>query len=452
MSFSQKYIKTARWLLPMPFTIAIILTFISFIFSALNYEDKSDSFFIEIYSLMGFWEKGLWNTKLLSFALQMMLMLVLGHVLASTKAVNKIINYVVKKSTSNAKAVIIVSTLTIIVSWLNWGLGLIFGAILARKVGEYAKKSTININYPLIGACAYMGLMVWHGGLSGSAPLKVAEKGHFFEDSMGVVFLSETIFSAMNLYCSLCLLIILPLSAYLLSKNNGNIEIPDFDNKHLQENQSDNIIGAEMLDNSNYFGKLAGLIILRYISVKLINSSDFLSLRFLNPDFINLSLFSIGLILHDSLKKYMDSVQEAIIGAAGILIQFPLYFGIMGLMSSSGLIEQISSWFIEISNQKTYTIYTFISAGIVNVFVPSGGGQWAIQGPVIIEAAKSLNVSLSKSIMAMAYGDQLTNMLQPFWALPLLGITKLKAKDILPYTLFFMLVGALIFISFLLIF
>jgi short-chain fatty acids transporter len=124
----------------------------------------------------------------------------------------------------------------------------------------------------------------------------------------------------------------------------------------------------------------------------------------------------------------------------------------MGLMKSSGLIVHISDWFIHISNQYTYPIYIFISAGIVNIFVPSGGGQWAIQGPVIIDAAKSLNVSISKSIMAMAYGDQLTNMLQPFWALPLLGITKLKAKDILPYTLFFMIIGSIIFTSVLLIF
>ena len=148
----------------------------------------------------------------------------------------------------------------------------------------------------------------------------------------------------------------------------------------------------------------------------------------------------------------MEKVEESMVGAAGILIQFPLYFGIMGLMSSSGLIGHISGWFIQISDQYTYPIYTFISAGIVNIFVPSGGGQWALQGPIIIEAAKSLNVSISKSIMAMAYGDQLTNMLQPFWALPLLGITKLKAKDILPYTLFFMILGAIIFISFLSIF
>ena len=84
--------------------------------------------------------------------------------------------------------------------------------------------------------------------------------------------------------------------------------------------------------------------------------------------------------------------------------------------------------------------------------MPSGGGQWAIQGPIIIEAANNLGVSISKSVMALAYGDQLTNMLQPFWALPLLAITELKAKEILPYTLILMISGGVIFITGLLIF
>jgi short-chain fatty acids transporter len=256
----------------------------------------------------------------------------------------------------------------------------------------------------------------------------------------------------MNISCSLCLLVIIPLSAYFISNKIGTTSIPVLEAKEGKPVFSTNLIGAENIDYSNLFGRITGFIILIYLLFKVIFTTDFLSLRFINPDFINLLLFALGLFLHSSLKVYMENVEEAMVGAAGILIQFPLYFGIMGLMKSSGLIVHISDWFIQISNQYTYPIYTFISAGIVNIFVPSGGGQWAIQGPVIIEAAKSLNVSISKSIMAMAYGDQLTNMLQPFWALPLLGITKLKAKDILPYTLFFMLIGAIIFISFLLIF
>lgn len=124
----------------------------------------------------------------------------------------------------------------------------------------------------------------------------------------------------------------------------------------------------------------------------------------------------------------------------------------MGIMKYSGLINVLSDFFISISSENTFPIFTFLSAGLVNIFVPSGGGQWAVQGPIIVEAANYLNLSISKSVMALAYGDQITNMLQPFWALPLLGITKINAKDLLPYTLILLLIGSVIFITCLLIF
>ena len=110
------------------------------------------------------------------------------------------------------------------------------------------------------------------------------------------------------------------------------------------------------------------------------------------------------------------------------------------------MVVDISDFFVSISTTQTLPIFTFISAGLVNIFVPSGGGQWAIQGPIVIESALKLGVGLPKAIMALSYGDQITNMLQPFWALPLLGITKLKAREILPYTLLLMLLGSIVYI------
>ena len=121
-------------------------------------------------------------------------------------------------------------------------------------------------------------------------------------------------------------------------------------------------------------------------------------------------------------------------------------------MKSTGMVVMISDFFVSIASETTLPIVTFFSAGLVNIFVPSGGGQWAIQGPIVVESALKLGVPLPKAIMALAYGDQITNMLQPFWALPLLGITKLKAKEILPYTLILMLVGIVIYILGLLLF
>ncbi len=124
----------------------------------------------------------------------------------------------------------------------------------------------------------------------------------------------------------------------------------------------------------------------------------------------------------------------------------------MGIMKFSGLISLFSNFFVSVSSAFTFPFYTFLSAAIINIFIPSGGGQWAIQGPIIIETANQLNISISKCIMALAYGDQVSNMLQPFWALPLLGITGLKAKEILPYSLFLMIIGSMIFLLGLMIF
>jgi short-chain fatty acids transporter len=212
------------------------------------------------------------------------------------------------------------------------------------------------------------------------------------------------------------------------------------------------IYGAEKIDHSNFIAYIFGGIIIIYCFYKAILIPDKITLNFITPNFINLSLLGLCILLHKNFFQFIRSVDSAVKGASGILIQFPLYFGIMGIMKDTGMIELMSDFFISISNEKTFPIYTFFSAGLVNIFVPSGGGQWAIQGPIIVEAAIKLGVSIPKSVMSLAYGDQLTNMLQPFWALPLLGITGLKAKEILPYTLLLMLLGGVIFIGGLLIF
>src|SRR5699024_5452553 len=145
-------------------------------------------------------------------------------------------------------------------------------------------------------------------------------------------------------------------------------------------------------------------------------------------------------------------LQTAIGDVSGILIQFPFYFGILALMQTSGLINLVSEGITSVATAYTLPLYTFFSAGLVNFFVPSGGGQWAIQGPIILESVQQLNADLPKTILGMAYGDQLTNMLQPFWALPLLGITKLKPQQLLPYSFMVFLVGLVIFSLGLLIF
>ena len=203
--------------------------------------------------------------------------------------------------------------------------------------------------------------------------------------------------------------------------------------------------GVEHLDHSKVFGILIGSCVTAYCLFLAFSAFSSVSFGFITPNFINLLLLGLGILLHQNVFSFLKAIDNAIGGASGILIQFPLYFGIMGIMNGSGLVHTFSNFFVNISNAESFPILTLISASIVNVFVPSGGGQWSVQGPIVIQAAMELGANIPKSIMALAYGDQLTNMMQPFWALPLLGITGLKAKAILPYSLGLMVVGAAIF-------
>ncbi len=464
MSFSEKMIKAFRQILPSPFTIAILLTFLTFIL-ALLFTSKSDQGLGGYaLTLLGKWEAGLWHKGLMVFCLQMMLMLVLGHVLALTKPVNYLIEKGLTWCKDTATAAFTVTLLTLLVALFNWGLGLIFGAIFARKVGEKALREGIPLNYPLIGAAGYSGLMVWHGGISGSATTKVAEAGHLksiMKDNDSADFLAilpdqitfaETVFSTMNIVATLAIVITLTSFVYWLGKRSNPQEIILPPTTLKNEGLKVAPFGAEKLDHSRIMASLVGGIILFYAFYKAFVLPENISLAFINPNYINFTLLGLGILFHGNFHYFLRAVNEAITGASGILIQFPLYFGIMGLMNGSGLVNIFSDFFIAISNDITFPLWTFVSAGIVNIFVPSGGGQWAVQGPVIIETAQQLGISLPKCIMALCYGDQLTNMLQPFWALPLLGITGLKAKEILPYTLMLMGLGILVFSIILLIF
>jgi short-chain fatty acids transporter len=209
---------------------------------------------------------------------------------------------------------------------------------------------------------------------------------------------------------------------------------------------------AHWLDHARWAAwVLAGLLLAASI-MRLSQQDSFWSLRWLTLNWINGFLFGMGLLMHGSFSRFVAAVDEAMPGAAGIAVQFPLYFGIMGVMNDSGLIALLADGFVRVSSPQTFPLLGMLSAGIVNVFVPSGGGQWQVQGPILLDAARQLGVADWKAVMALAYGDQLTNMLQPFWALPLLGITGLQAREILPYTLIALLAGLGIFAAVLLLF
>lgn len=460
MNWAERVLQGFRAVLPSPFAIALILTVLTFIlaFGLTKPEGAGVEYALD---LLIYWENGLWNSALLTFAMQMMLMLVLGHTLALTRPVERLIQRATQFCNTPASAAAIVAVFTIFVGFINWGLALIFGAIFARKVGEHAKLNNIPINYPLIGAAGYSGMMVWHGGISGSSLIKVAESGHLknlveganspelAEKLPDAITFTATVFSGNNILTSIALLVLIPTLLYFLGRHSKptNDSLPDASNP-VETDHSDarEAEGAERLDYKRWLSGGFGLVVIGVAIYKAAVLDTSGNLAFITPNFINFSLLGLCMVFHRNLHQFLNALGQAMGGASGILIQFPLYFGIMGMMNSSGLVHVMAGFFISISNETTYPIFTFISAGLVNFFVPSGGGQWMVQGPIVIQAADVLNVDLPKSIMALAYGDQITNMLQPFWALPLLGITGLKAKDLLPYTALMLVAASVIFV------
>ncbi|GAB3646310.1 short-chain fatty acid transporter [Echinicola sediminis] len=377
-----------------------------------------------------FWKEGFWS--LLEFTLQMVLILVFGHVLAISRPVSFVLDRIASSVQNNTLAVLLTGAVTMVAGYFNWGFGLIVGAILARKIGEIALQKGFQVNYPLVVASGYLGMMVWHGGLSGSAPLKVAEKGHFLEKQMGVVPIEQTVLSSFNVGINLVLFFTVMMALWWLSRKKYKAyPLAQLRERAFQWKGKDRLGWV-----------VGGLVTVLALSEFFTQKDDGFS--FISLNYINFLLFGLGMVFHGSIRNYIQATGEALRGAVGIILQFPFYAGILGVFKSSGLLVLIADYFVRISSPETFPVLAFISAGLINLFVPSGGGQWALQGPVIVEAASKMGLSLPKMVMALAYGDQLTNMLQPFWALPLLAISGVAPKELLRYTLYFFLLGAVV--------
>jgi short-chain fatty acids transporter len=424
--------------------IALTLTIVAAFFAL---------FVSEPLQVVSAWSDGLWNPKLMRFGFQSMFMLVLGHVLALSKPVRAFLDAVVDVAVKTPKySAAYVALLAMTLGWLNWGLGLVAGALVAKAVID--RKIA---NPGLIGAAGYMGLLVWHSGLSGSAPLKVAESGHLASlypagekwptPIPDTISISETVFNSWNFTITiLVMLSIVVLFVWLGSTvKKGDVQVKKVD--EIEEGKVTQINSiASWLDHGRFLALGFGGVTVATAIWLAVGEGASMGLSFITPDWINLVLLGVALIAHGSISKLVSALDKAIGGAAGILLQFPIYFGIMGIVTGTGLADVLAGALVNSTSISTLPIAIFGSSGLLNVFVPSGGGQWAVQGPLIIEACNSMGLPLKKGIMAMAYGDQWTNMLQPFWALPLLGITGLKAKDILPYTMAALVVAGIVFV------
>ena len=412
-----------RWL-PDPFLFAIILTIITFVGSMIGTKQGP----VQLVTAWGN-DSGFWG--LLGFAMQMALVLVLGSAMASASVCKKGLGAIASIAKDKKSAIIIVTFVSTLCCWLNWGFGLVAGALLAKEIARRVR----DVDYPLLIASAYSGFVIWHAGLSGSIPLLIgSETGATILDITYQVPTSETIFHPANLGMVIIILFTMPLINYAMHPSADKTILVDPALLIEAEEKKYTIdTPAEKIEHSRVLWVITLVLGFSYIIYVFATKGFNLSLNIVNMIFLFL-----GILLHGDLRKYVDAIGEAASGAAGILLQFPFYAGIMGLMVAQNadgvsLAGIIADAFVAISNEVTFPLLTFLSAGIINFFVPSGGGQWAVQAPIVMPAATEMGIEYGRAAMAIAWGDQWTNMIQPFWALPILGIAGLSARNIMGY-------------------
>lgn len=414
--------------LPDPWLFAIVLTFVVFLMGiGLTGSSALD--------MVQFWGEGLFG--LLEFSMQMVLILVTGYVLARTRIVRSGLEAIARRAGGPASAIVITTVFATLASFVQWGFGLIIGALLATEMARQVR----NLDYRLVIASAYSGFLVWHAGFSGSVPLVIATPGHFLEDAIGVIPASETIFAPYNLVIAGTLLVVLPfVNRAMLPPEEKRVVV---DPEVLEDSDEEEDAGrpstpAEWLEKTPWLSGLVGIAGVIYLLVWFVGGGG------LNLNIVILIFLIAGIIFHVTPRSYLDSLRESVGASAGIILQFPFYAGVIGMMGESGLIEVIANWFNAIATPATLPFWAFISGGIVNFFAPSGGGQWAIQGPVMVEAAQQIGADIGQVAMGVAWGDAWTNMVQPFWLLPALGIAGLKARDVMGYCVMALIVSGVI--------
>jgi len=416
-----------RWL-PDPFVLVLLLTLVVFV-AGIVVEGQGPVTMIE------HWGNGFWD--LLQFAMQMVLILVTGWVLATTIFLRRILEAIAKLARTPGQAIVLVTLVSLAASWINWGFGLVIGAMFARQLA----RGVSGVDYRLLIASAYSGFLVWHGGLSGSIPLTIATPEHFLAAEMGVVSTSSTTFAAFNLWIVLALFISVPiLNRWMLPKPEHTVMVDPALLKETPVVQGMSVdTPAARLDNSLLLAQTVGIMGVIFAAWYFLATNGSIDINIVNFLFLFL-----GILLHGRPSRFLAAAGDAARGASGIIVQFPFYAGIMGMIVGSGLVATLSNLFVAVSNAYTLPLFTFLSAGLVNLFVPSGGGQWAVQGPIMIAAATDLGADLARVSMAVAWGDAWTNMIQPFWALPALAIAGLRAKDIMGYCLIVLVVSGVI--------
>jgi len=420
---------STRWV-PDAWVIAVILTIVAYGLGLIF--TKATAF-----QLIQNWGSGFW--VLLSFGMQMCLIIMTGYILATTPIFSRLLNGLAGLPKSNKGAIAMMALVSMGLAWINWGLSIVGSAVFVRFLVRKQK----GVDYRLLVATAYLGLgTMWHSGLSASAPLLVATPKHFLEKDIGIIPITETIFHPFNLLLALAVLVALTIAGPLMHPRKE--ETFEADPELIKEAGFEapprpkpaDMTPALWVEHSpiiNIIVAASGIIWLVWYFGKN-------GWAGINLDVVNFVFLIIGILLHWTPASFLKAAMEGGSFIWGVVVQFPFYAGIFGIIKFSGLAEVMGDWFTAIATKETYPFIVMWYSGILNYIVPSGGAKWAVEAPYIMAAGKTLGVSGPMTVIAYAWGDMITDVIQPFWAIPLLGVAKLNFRDIMGYCMIYFII------------
>lgn len=433
--------RLVRRYMPDPFVLVLLLTLVALGLGLLSMEGDG-GYAGKASALIKAWTDGFGNAEILKFGLQIILIVVTGEAIASSPPARRMLASLTAWPRTATQALLLVTVFAIITGWLHWGFGLVSSALLAREVGRSLKLRGVKIHYALLGTGAYTSMLLWHAGLTASAPLLMNTEKNFVSEVLGLkgakVPLTETIFAPYNLVACAILLLIVPPLVVAMHPKEGIVE-PDLDAIPAPpEDDAEDArpsTPAEWLDRTRVLTFVTGALGLSFLW-RYLREHGF----DINHNVVNCTFLMLGMVLHKSPVAYGRAIAQSVRGVSGIVLQFPFYGGILEVMKLTGLSHHIAHVFVAASSPRTLPFFTFLASILTKSFVPSGAGEWAVEGPVMLQAAKELGVPYGKITMAVAYGNMLGNMYQPFWSLPLLGLMGLRARDIMGFCLILFLV------------
>jgi short-chain fatty acids transporter len=420
---------SARWV-PNSFAIACLLTLVTFVL-VVTVAGKNPI------AAEGYWTKGFW--ELLELTMQLALIVLTGYIVAVSPMMSRLLEFIAGRATTERGAVALMGLVSMTASWLHWGLGLIAGPIFL----QFLVRRHPRIDYRLAVAAGYLGsACTWHAGLSGSAPLLMATPKNFMEAQVGLIPVSLTTFSAFNLLLTATVVSVTTVALVRLYPRATEVrttsDVLGTSSKPVEEDAVDP--HAQAIGRGRGFS-FAGFIENGYalnLVMGALGATAFWSLYAEGGYRVSLNVFNfaflfLALLLHPSPASFTRAAAKGAGYLHGIVIQFPFYAGMYGLIRYSGLAEIIGRWFVSIASPRTFPVIIYWYSGILSYFIPSGGSKWAVEAPYVLSAAKTLGVAAPHAVLAYAWGDMSTHFLQPFWAIPLLAIARVEFKDIVGY-------------------